>query len=55
MGRVVAMLKEVRDGTKGAVGVVHHTRKAGVRRVEVGACMPVLMWSLRLSGPLRNK
>ncbi|EBW2202835.1 AAA family ATPase [Salmonella enterica subsp. enterica serovar Enteritidis] len=37
MGRVVAMLKEVRDGTKGAVGVVHHTPKGGSKARGSGA------------------
>ncbi len=37
MGKVIAILKEVRDATKAAVGVVHHTPKGGKKARGSGA------------------
>lgn len=37
MGKVIAVLKEVRDATKAAVGVVHHTPKGGKKARGSGA------------------
>lgn len=37
MGKVIAILKEVRDSTKAAVGVVHHTPKGGKKARGSGA------------------
>lgn len=37
MGKVIAILKEVRDATKAAVGVVHHTQKGGKKARGSGA------------------
>lgn len=37
MGKVIAILKEVRDATKSAVGVVHHTPKGGKKARGSGA------------------
>lgn len=37
MGKVIAIMKEVRDATKAAVGVVHHTPKGGKKARGSGA------------------
>lgn len=46
MGRVVAVLKQVKEGTKGAVMVVHHTPKGGKSLRGSGALHGGIDWAL---------